>query len=72
MTVTSELDSTHILALRDKLKDHAFNGRLGMVAAMANVPEFVLANWCNDPAQVPSLNELFDLHDAIGESVTID
>lgn len=48
----------HLILLRDRLIEKKIAGLLGVVAARANVPEYVLRDWVDNGAKVPSQKEV--------------
>lgn len=50
-----------VSAIRDKLKDAANLGKLGMLAAQSKVPEWMLADWVNNPLNIPGYETLLDI-----------
>lgn len=65
-----KLDNAHINVIRERLKEKAEAGLLGVVSAQSRVPEFMLAEWCKDPLAIPGRDALIDLHNVLGEVVT--
>ena len=64
-------EATRINAIRDKLREKADMGMLGVVAAQARVSEGTLYDWLCDPAKVPSRAEMMDIQAALSEKVDL-
>lgn len=57
--------------IRELLKEKQTEGKLGVIAARADVPEWVLREWCENPIRTPSRNEVVDIQTALSEKVTL-
>lgn len=66
-----QTESTRMNAIRDRVRDKAELGLLGVVAARARVSEGMLYEWLEDAAKMPCQTELVAIQDAVGEQVTL-
>lgn len=56
-----KLSQEVVSAIRDKLKDAANLGKLGMLSAQSKVPEWMLADWVSNPLNIPGYDTLLDI-----------
>jgi len=61
-------ESQRLNTIREKLKDKAANGMLGVIAAKTTVPEWVLRDWCDNPMNTPSRDEIVNIQTVLGDS----
>lgn len=64
--VNKALESQRLSTIRNQLIDQVQKGMSGVIAARAKVAEFVIVNWVNNPADIPTRKEVVDIQSALG------
>lgn len=58
-------ESQRLETIRNRLKDHLNRGLLGVVAARASVPEYILRDWIEHPEMIPTKEQVVKIHMAL-------
>jgi hypothetical protein len=69
--VNQHTESNRINAIREKVREQAEQGLLGVVAGKARISEGMLYEWLEDCSKMPSQSELVSIQDAVGEAITL-
>lgn len=67
-------NSVHLAVnvVRERLLEKKQAGLLGVVAAKANVPEWMLADWCDNALNIPGRETIVLIQSALSEYVTVE
>lgn len=58
--------------VRERLLEKKQQGMLGVIAAKANVPEWMLADWCDNALNIPGRETIVNIQSALSEHVTLE